>query len=100
HSHASGGRRVCAPSTSASPLQQSAEKGASAIVARRGEDDVGGTLLHDHPLVHKEDAIGDVPCKTHLVSYHEHGHALGSQLPHHLQHLPDEFGVKRRSHFI
>ena len=51
-------------------------------------------LLHDHPVLHEDDLVGDRAGEPHLVRDDEHRHPLLGQLDHHREHLPDQLGVE------
>ena len=51
-------------------------------------------LLDDHPLVHEDHLVGDVPGEAHLVGDHEHRHPLLRQLAHHVEHVLDQLRVE------
>ena len=53
-----------------------------------------GAFLHHHTAVHKQDAVGHIPGKVHLVGHDDHGGLAVSQFPQHPQHLAGQFRVK------
>src|SRR3954454_6428205 len=55
----------------------------------------GWPLFYNHSFVHEDDMISDLACKTHLMRHNHHRHTLFGQLAHDLEHLTDQFGVKR-----
>src|SRR5262245_4838364 len=62
-----------------SPLEDRAQEGARAFVAGRLENHVRLSLLHDHTVVHEQDAVRDVLGELHLVRNDQHRHALAGK---------------------
>ena len=60
------------------------------------EDLARRTLFHDNATVHKDDAVGDVAGKAHLVRHHDHSHAITCQVAHDAQDVANKLGVERR----
>ena len=60
------------------------------------EDLARRTLFHDNAAVHKDDAVGDVAGKAHLVRHHDHSHAITCQVAHDAQDVANKLGVERR----
>lgn len=58
------------------------------------------TLFNDHTVVNKNDPIGNLPIKTHLVRDLQHGHTVKGQLFHDPQHLANHFRVEGTDHFV
>jgi two-component sensor histidine kinase len=52
-------------------------------------------LLHDLTLIHKDNAVGNLTGKTHLVRDAEHRHALLRKLDHRIKNFLDHLGIKR-----
>src|SRR5271163_4346441 len=50
--------------------------------------------------VHENDAIGNLPRKTHLVRYDDHGHALLRELGHRVEHLLHHLRIERGCRLI
>ena len=61
---------------------------------------IGGALLHDHAVGHEDDLIGDLAGECHLVSHHDHGHALVSKVAHNTQNLADHLRVERTGRLV
>ena len=57
-------------------------------------------VLEDHALVHKDHAVGHRAGKGHLVRDDDHGHAVGSELAHDLEHLSHDLGVERGGRLV
>ena len=51
-------------------------------------------------MVHKDNAVGYLTGKAHLVGYANHGHAFFGQLDHRVEHLFDHLWVKRGCWFV
>ena len=51
-------------------------------------------LFHHHAAVHKQDAVGHIPGKVHLVGDDDHGGLAVGQFPQHSQHLAGQLRVK------
>ena len=47
------------------------------------------------PLLHKDDAVGHLARKAHLVRHADHGNVLLRELNHNVQNLLDHLGVER-----
>jgi len=60
----------------------------------------GGGVLDDLALVHEHHAVGDLAGEPHLVRDHHHGHALGRERYHDVEHLVDHLGVERRGRLV
>ena len=57
-------------------------------------------VLEHHALVHKDHAVGHRAGKSHLVRDDDHGHAVGGELAHDLEHLAHDLGVERRGRLV
>src|SRR5208337_1485423 len=57
------------------------------------EDLARRALIDDAALVDEGDAVGDMGGEAHFVGDDQHGHALGREALHHLQHFADEFRI-------
>ena len=55
----------------------------------------GAALLDDHAAVHEHEVVADLAREAHLVGHDHHRHALGGEVLHHREHVPDELGVER-----
>src|SRR5437899_2826656 len=71
------------------------EKSPGALFARAAEERLRVAGLHDHALVHEDDAVGDLAGEAHLVGDHDHGHALAGEVEHDVEHLVDDLGIER-----
>ena len=60
------------------------------------EDLARRTLFHNDAAVHKDDAVGDVAGKAHLVRHDDHGHAIACQVAHDTQNVANQLGIERR----
>src|SRR5665647_2357266 len=69
------------------------EERAGPLLARRGDDLLGGPDLDDLPVVHEHHAVADLACERHLVGHHEHRHAGLGQVAHDGEDVTDELGV-------
>ena len=47
------------------------------------------------PLSIKDDSVGDLPSKAHLVGHNDHGHAVLGERCHRIQHFLYHFGIER-----
>ena len=54
------------------------------------------TLLHDQTSIHKDDLIGNVSGKGHLVGDDDHGGFLFGQRADHSQYLAGQLRIQRR----
>ena len=52
------------------------------------------------PLVHEDDAVGDVAGEAHLVGDDDHRHAALGELLHDVEHAAHELGVERRGDLV
>src|SRR5699024_7148759 len=77
-----------------SPVGDAAEEHTGALLPGVGKKFCGGGALDDMPILHKDDMAGHVPGKAHLVGHHQHGHPLGGQLAHDVQHLAGQLRVQ------
>src|SRR5437870_12433562 len=48
------------------------ENSPGALFARAAEDRLRLAAVHDHALVHEDDAAGDRPCQAHPLGDHDH----------------------------
>ena len=60
----------------------------------------GRILLKDRAAVHEDDAARHLAGKAHLVRHDRHGHAVGGELAHEIEHLADHFGVERARRLV
>ena len=63
-------------------------------------DLVGGALLGNNALVHKDDLIGHLTGKSHLVGDDNHGGFLLCQLPDDLENLAGQFRIQGGGGFV
>ena len=56
-------------------------------------------LDHD-AVVHEYQGVPHLAGEAHLVGDHDHGHAVGSQAPHHVEHVPHQLGVEGRGGLV
>ena len=59
----------------------------------------GGFLRHN-AVFHKDDAVGHIAGKTHLMGDDHQRKSIGSQLGNGIQHLAGQLGVQRRGRLI
>src|SRR5262245_9432581 len=83
-----------------SMLQNLRQEELRALAAWLAEEVRGGRVLDDLALVHEHDAVGDLAGEAHLVRHHHHGHALGRERHHHVEHFVDHLGVERGGGFV
>lgn len=57
-------------------MKQLAQEGARAEMLRASEEVFRRRRFEDFPFVHKDDAVGHLPCEAHLVGDRQHGHAV------------------------
>ena len=57
-------------------------------------------LFDDLPFIHKDDAVGHLTGKAHLVRHAQHGHALLRETDHRVEHFLDHFRVERRGRLV
>src|SRR5579872_1377598 len=88
------------PDITASVPQDLAYELAGTLGARRVEDLLRRTFLDDLATVHHHDFRSDLAHETHLVAHDQHGHALGRERPHAVQHLVHELGIERRGYLV
>src|SRR5437773_9589289 len=50
--------------------------------------------LDDLAYIHENNAVGDLAREAHLVTHHQHGHAVVGELYHGVEHLLDHLGVE------
>ncbi|MCY1379167.1 hypothetical protein D9M69_668590 [compost metagenome] len=68
---------------------------------RRVSKNFGGRSGCDHFAGnHKGNLIGNMRGETHFMGNDNHGHAFCGKRFHHLQNLPDEFGIERGGRLI
>ncbi len=60
------------------------------------EEVLGRALLQNAAVLHKDDAVGHLARKAHLVRHADHGDVLLRELNHNVQYLLDHLGVERR----
>ena len=51
-------------------------------------------------VVHEDERVADLAGEADLVGDHDHRHAVGGQLAHHVEHLADELRVERRGRLV
>src|SRR5712691_5874305 len=71
------------------------EEALRALLAGAAKEGLGLAGLHDHALVHEDDAVGDLAGEAHLVGDDDHGHALAGEVQHDVEHFVDDFGIER-----
>src|SRR6185503_6849222 len=62
--------------------------------AWRGEEVPRCGRLDDPALIHEHDAVGYPTGECHFMRHADHRAAVVRQLGHHVEHLPDHFGVE------
>lgn len=67
---------------------------ARARMGRFAQEPVGRPLFENDPGLQKEDSVCHGASETHLVGNDGHGHAFGSDIPHHLEHFANQFGIE------
>src|SRR5271155_5242810 len=65
------------------------------LVLRIAEEFLWLVDFHDLSVVHEDDAVGDLPGKTHLVGDNEHGDAVAGELDHGVEHLLHHLRIER-----
>src|SRR5215510_11332529 len=71
------------------------DEGAGARFAGRRKHLLRRPLLHDHAMIHEDDAVGGVAREAHLVAHHQHGHAAAFELAHHVEYAAHQLGIER-----
>src|SRR5438477_1109543 len=61
-------------------VQDLAEEQLGALVLGMRKKFIRLVRLDDLPRIHEDDAVRDLPGKTHLVADHQHGHAFPGEL--------------------
>ena len=61
---------------------------------------LGVPLFHNDAAVHKDDAVGDIAGKAHLVRHDDHGHTVVRQVAHDAQNVAHELRVERRGGLV
>jgi len=56
--------------------------------------------LQDDSLVHEQERVAHLSGETDLMGHDDHRHAGFRQLPHHVEHLPDELSVQGRGGLV
>ena len=69
-------------------------------MARFAEHFARCALQQQAALVQKGNAVRHRCGKTDLVRHHHHGHAVGGQVAHHLEHFAGQLGVERGGGFV
>src|SRR5918995_4867367 len=64
------------------------------------EEVLGGTDLHEAPLVHEDYPVGDAPREAHLVGHDDHRHAAASEVDHRFENLVYHLRVQGRGRLI
>src|SRR5205814_6809756 len=77
------------PWRTGSVMQNLGQEQLCAFRARLSEKVVLQGVLDDLAAVHEDDAVRDLPGKTHLVRDYHHGHAFAGELDHDVEHLVD-----------
>src|SRR6266702_6952791 len=67
----------------------SGEKGLGTYFTGRAENLGRRPGFHDRAMIHINDGIRDLACKTEFVRHHHHRHAAAGKLPHDREHLSD-----------
>ena len=70
------------------------------LLLRVTENLSGGALLADDALIHVHYLGTDVPREGHLMSHHQHSHALMGQILHDGKDFANHFRVKGRGRFV
>ena len=61
---------------------------------------LGCTYFVHLALVHEDDFVAHLACKTHLMRDHHQRHALLGQILDHAQHFAHQLGVQRRGDLV
>ena len=64
------------------------------------EELLGGGFLRHNAVFHKDDAVGHIAGKAHLMGDDHQRKSVGSQLGDGIQHLAGQLGVQRRGRLI
>src|SRR4051812_8440561 len=102
----SGGEEPSVPPAPGSPaepgrrLHHLRQEGPGALLLRVGQDLLGIAGLDHEALVHEDERVAYLPGEAHLVGHHHHGHALGRQAAHDVEHLADELRVQCRGRLV
>jgi hypothetical protein len=56
--------------------------------------------LDDLPGIHEHDPAGDLSRECHLMSDHQHRHAVEGEPDHGVEHLLDHFRIERRGRLV
>ncbi len=80
--------------------QDLAEESLRPLVRGRREKLVGRRLFDDFAIGHEDHAIGDRARKAHLMGHAHHGHAIGGEADHGVEHLLDHLRIERRGRLV
>jgi hypothetical protein len=61
---------------------------------------VGRAILDHFAHIHESHAAGDATRKSHFVSDHHHGHAVGCERRHDVENFIDHFRIERRRRLV
>jgi hypothetical protein len=63
-------------------LERAAHKGTGALAQTIAKDLLRWSLLYNLRILHKDNVVGHIAGKTHLVRNHNHSHPLFCELAH------------------
>src|SRR5665648_4107 len=98
--NATGNALSRASTLTISVVQQTLKECPSSLIGWIGKNGVRLTVLSYASLIHEDHPVRDIACEAHFMGDNNHGHAFFRQLSHHLEHLPNQFWVQRRSHLV
>lgn len=67
---------------------------------RLPKESVRSALFDNNTGIHENDLVSDLSGKTHFVRHHDHGHTVFSKGAHHIENLPNQFGIERARRLI
>ncbi len=76
------------------------QESTSTISFRRTKEFLRRGLFNNFALIHEDNPVCDLACKTHLMSHAQHCHPLPGKRGHYVQDLIDHFRIERRSRLI
>ena len=82
------------------PSEDLAQKQLGALMGGFGEKMLWCSNFNDGTFIHKDNPIGHLPGKSHLVGDDNHRHAFFGQGFHNIQYFTNHFRIQRRSGFV
>ncbi len=77
-----------------------AQEGSGPFTFGLRKESLGGPLFNDPSLIHEDDPVRNLLCKTHFVRDDHHRHALPSQVSHDFEDFVDHFRIQCGSGFV